>query len=115
MKQREFISLLGSVAAAWPLAARAQQPEMPVIGYLSAGSPEIFAQRLRAFRQGLSEVGLHGVAIDYCWLGDRYDQLPAMAADLVRMGFRHSRGWAGGSSRWASASRSRSSAGPTRL
>jgi putative tryptophan/tyrosine transport system substrate-binding protein len=67
--------------------ARAQQPVMPVIGYLSAGSPEIFAPRLRAFRQGLSELGYvegRNLAIEYRWTGDRYDQLPAMAADLVR-------------------------------
>ena len=86
MKRREFIAGIGS-AAAWPLAARAQQQAMPAIGYLSSGSPAGFATRLAAFRNGLREFGFregHNVAIEYRWAEGANDRLAAMAADLVQ-------------------------------
>src|SRR5580765_6176747 len=86
MRRREFISLLGWTATAWPLGAHAQQAGMPVIGFLSGVSPGPFAQRLAAFRQGLSETGTiegRNVAIEYRWAEDQYDRLPGLATDLV--------------------------------
>src|SRR6516165_7739654 len=83
--RRELLAALGG-AAAWPLAARAQQSAIPVIGFLNSGSHEERTYLLSAFSQGLSETGIEGrnVAIDYRWAQGQYDRLPAMAAELVR-------------------------------
>jgi putative ABC transport system substrate-binding protein len=87
MRRREFVTLLGGAAAAWPLAARAQQPAMPIIAYLGAASPHTGVQILAALRQSLAEAGYvegRNVVIEPHWAAGQYERLPAMAAEMVR-------------------------------
>jgi len=86
IERRTFVALIGGGAVAWPLTARAQQSAMPAVGYLGISSPEVFASRLQAFRQGLAETGLYegrNVTIDYHWAHSRFDRLPILASGLV--------------------------------
>jgi putative ABC transport system substrate-binding protein len=87
MRRREFITFFGSAAVAWPLAARAQQPALPVVAFINNGSPDASARFAAAFRKGLNETGFvdgQNVTIEYHWLEGHYDRVPALVADLVR-------------------------------
>src|SRR5262249_56765561 len=85
--RRELLVALGGAAVGWPLAARAQQPTMPVIGFLSTAPPRLYEHRLRPFREGLKEAGYvegQNVEIDYRWVEAQTNQLPALAAELIQ-------------------------------
>jgi putative ABC transport system substrate-binding protein len=87
MQRREFITLLCGAATTWPLSGHAQQPVMPVIGFLNSASPDEYAPFLAAFRQGLKEAGIiegQSATVEYRWAKDQYDRLPALVADLIR-------------------------------
>src|SRR5256886_10939205 len=87
MRRREFIALLGSGVAGWPLAARAQQPALPVVGFVNIRSADASARNAAAFRKGLNETGYvegQNVKVEYHWLEGQYDRLPALLGDLVR-------------------------------
>ena len=88
MRRREFMALLGGAAAAWPLAARAQQPAMPVVGFITGFSADAAARYVAAFRKGLNQTGHvegQNVTVEYHWLEGHYDRLPALMADLVNL------------------------------
>ena len=88
MKRREFITLLGDAVASWPLVARAQQPAMPVIGFVNSASPHLYVPFVRAWHEGLGETGYaegRNVAVEYRWAMGHYNRLPALLADLVHL------------------------------